>query len=163
MMSLPKYFPAAACLAFLSLGLATSGCASPSAEEWKTAIQCGGVQYVVTSHCKSSGDLFELNTCQPKQQLASGLQYVEIPSKQRSMNQAPLFATHWQCVRTDTGSYLMLDFSTGTGRAASDEAVEFYDSHLRKVSDEAIIHNIYKHTDKASEGYVKSIYPGEGN
>lgn len=162
MMSNSKYLQVSAYLAFLSLGL-TTGCASASAEEWKTDIPCGGLQYVVTSHCKASGDAFELNTCRPGQQLTVGKLSINVPSAPRTAKQQPIFATHWQCVKTDTGAYLLLDFSSGTGRTASDEAVEFYDKQLHRITDEAVIRSIYRHADKAPEGYVKSIYPGEGN
>lgn len=162
MMSKAKYLQVGTCLTFLSFGLTTLGCARPSVEEWKTAIPCGDTQYVVTSHCKASGDQFELNTCKPGQQLTNGQQSVDIPLIPRDAKRAPLFATHWQCVKTDKGSYLLLDFSTGTGRTANDEAVEFYDNQLHRVTDESVIRSIYKHVDKAPEGYVKSIYPGEG-
>ncbi len=162
MMLNSKYLQVSACLAFLSFGLATTGCASSNVEEWETVIPCGGSQYVVTSHCKASGDTFELNTCRPGQQLAVGKLSINVPSAPRTAKQPPLFATHWQCVKTDAGAYLLLDFSSGTGRTASDEAVEFYDNQLHRVTDETIIRSIYKHANKAPDGYVKSIYPGEG-
>lgn len=163
MMSKSNRLYAAASIAFFSLGLTTSGCASSSVDEWRTIIPCGGLQYVVTSRCKASGDTFELNTCQPGQRLTVGKISIEVPSTPRTAKQPQLFATHWQCVRTDTGSFLSLDFSSGTGRTADDEGVEFYDNQLHRVTDEAIIRSIYKHSNKAPEGYVKSIYPGEGN
>ena len=163
MMSKSRNLLVAVSTAFLSFGLATSGCASSSMEEWITTIPCGGAQYTVTSYCKASGDTFELNTCRPGQQLATGKRSIEIPSSSRTVKHPSLFATHWQCVTTQTGSYLLLDFSSGTGRTAKDESVEFYDDQLRRVSDQAIIRSINKHADNATQGYVKSIYPGEGN
>jgi hypothetical protein len=163
MMSKSKFLQGTACISLLIFGLTTAGCARSNAGEWKTVIPCGGIQYTVTSHCKASGDSFELNTCRPGQQLATGRRSIEIPSTARASKQAPLFATHWQCVKTDKDSYLLLDYSTGTGRAPSDEAVEFYDSQLNRVTDDSTIRSIYKHADKAPEGYVRSIYPGEGN
>ncbi|MDE2400038.1 MAG: hypothetical protein KGL90_00025 [Burkholderiales bacterium] len=163
MMSKSNRLQAAVSIAFFSLGLTTSGCASSNLDEWRTVIPCGGLQYVVTSHCKASNDTFELNTCQPGQQLAIGNISIELPSTPHTAKKPSLFATHWQCVTTDTGSFLSLDFSSGTGRTADDEAVEFYDKQLRRVTDEAIIRSIYKHSKNAPEGYVKSIYPGEGS
>lgn len=163
MMSTKRGFHAGLFFVFLFFGMATSGCASPSADVWETSIPCGGVLYVVTSHCKASGDLFELNTCRPGQRLAIGEKSVDVPSAPRAAKLPALFATHWQCVKTDTRVYLLLDFSSGTGRGANDETVEFYDNQLHRVTDEAIIRSIYKHANKAPEGYVRSIYPGEGN
>lgn len=161
-MSKTKYLQFVACIVFLSCGFAASGRADSGVEEWKTVIPCGGDQYIVTSHCKASSDPFELNTCRPGQQLAVGDLSIEIPAKARAATQAPLFATHWQCVKTDEEFYLLLDFSTGTGRSASDEAVEFYDRQLRRLTRESIIRRIYKYADEAPDGYVRSIYPGEG-
>lgn len=162
-MSKTKYSRIAASVAFLAFGLVIAGCATASEEAWKTIISCGGSQYVVTSYCKASGDAFELNTCRPGQQLAVGKLSIVVPSGPRTAKQSALFATHWQCVQTHTGSYLLLDFSSGSGRTSSDEAVEFYDKQLHRVTDEVVIRSIYKHAGKAPEGYVKSIYPGEGN
>ena len=162
MMAKKNCLQIAACLSFLAFGITMPGCARSSVDEWETAIPCGGTQYTVITHCKASGDSFELNTCRPGQRLAAGKLSIVIPSTERTSKQAPLFATHWQCLKVDKDSYLLLDFSTGTGRSAGDEAVELYDNQLHRVIDESIIRSIYKHLDKAPEGYVRSIYPGEG-
>lgn len=163
MMPRSKKWRLAACLAISNLGFATSGCASSAVEEWKTSIPCGDKQFIVTTFCKASGDPYELNTCRPGQQLTNGSRAVSLPPKPRDAKLSPLFATHWQCVRVGSSSYLVLDFSTGKGRSSSDESVEFYDMQLQVVNDEATIRAIYKYADKAPNGYVKSIFPGESN
>lgn len=162
-MSKTKYSRIAASVALLAFGLEVAGCANASEDAWKTMVPCGGVQYVITSHCRASGDAFELNTCRVGQQLAVDNLSITVPSAPRRVRSPALFATHWQCVQIDTGSYLVLDFSSGSGRTASDESVEFYDKQLHRVTDKVIIRRIYQHADKAPDGFVKSIYPGEGN
>lgn len=151
-----------ASVAWLSLGLAASGCAKTSGEEWKTTIPCGRVEYVVISSCVASGDDFELNKCREGQTLEIAGDSISIPSSPRSAKNPAIFATHWQCVTVDAVSYLLLDFSSGSGRTVGDESVEIYDHQLRRVVDDSIIRNIYKHLGKATEGYVRSIYPTGG-
>jgi hypothetical protein len=153
----------AALVAFLPFGLATSGCANSSLEEWETLIPCGGQNYILTSHCRSSSDSLELNACRVGQKLSVGKTSILVPSSSRAVKHPSIFATHWQCVRISTGSYLLLDFTSGSGRGANDEAIEIYDNQLRRVIDEATIRSIYENVDKATEGNVKSIYPEGGN
>jgi hypothetical protein len=147
----------------LSLWLSIFGCAQSIAEEWKTVIPCGPKNYVVTSHCRPSKDPFELNTCQPGQQLSSDPLSIQIPSSKKILKSALLFATHWQCVAVDTSYFLMIDYSTGTSQSEADEAVEFYDSQLLRINDAPTIKRIRQNTHNAPEGYINSIYPGEGS
>lgn len=162
MMSKNQYSRIAAFVALLVFGFVAEGYATASEEAWETIIPCGGKQYVITSHCIASGDVFELNICRAGQQLAVDNLSITVPSAPPRAKHSALFATHWQCVQFDTGSYILLDFSSGTGRTAHDESVEFYDKQLQRVTNKAIIRRIYEHADKAPEGFVKSIYPGEG-
>lgn len=163
MMLRSRKWSRAVCLTIANLGFGTLGCASLTVEEWKTSIPCGGKQFTLTSFCKASGDPFELNTCRPGQKLTNGSRSVALPATPRDAKLSPLFATHWQCVMTEAAPYLVLDFATGTGRSSSDESVEFYDMHLQVVTDESTIRGIYKRSGKAPNGFVKSIFPGEGN
>jgi hypothetical protein len=163
MMSTSHGLHAAVSVASLSLILASPGCAHASWEEWKTTISCDGAQYVVTSYCRASVDRFELNSCREGQKLANSSSSIAIPASPRKAKQPLLFATHWQCVKTHVGSYLLLDFSSGSGRTANDESTEIYDNQLRRVIDESITRAVYKHLEKAAEGYVKSIYPSGDN
>ncbi|MFG6447152.1 hypothetical protein ACG0Z6_02715 [Roseateles sp. BYS180W] len=136
--------------------------AKPSLEDWRTPISCGGQQFEVVSRCKAATKSMALNACEPGQRLTLGDKTIRIPTRPAGQGQAPLFAVLWSCLETSQGPILLLDYTSGQGRAEGDEDAEFFDSQLQVIKDPAKQRKLYKSLPQAKKGAVKSIMPGEG-
>ena len=142
---------------------ATAAQAKPNAEDWRTTISCGGLQFEVVSRCKAATKSMELNACEAGQRLTLGDKTICIPTRPTGKGQAPLFAVLWSCLETPQGPILLLDYTSGQGRAEGDEDAEFFDSQLQVIKDPTTQRKLYKSLPQAKKGAVKSIMPGEGS
>lgn len=137
--------------------------AQPKLEEWRTPITCGEKRFEVISRCHSSSDPMELNVCEPGQRLLGGGHSIQVPTRPAGKGKPALFATFWNCLETNRGPVLILDYVSGQGRSPDDEDVEFFDSALQVIKDKSTQSKLYKAMAQAKKGYVKSIMPGEEN
>lgn len=141
---------------------ATAAQSKPILEDWRTPISCGGQQFEVVSRCQAATKSMALNACEPGQRLTLGDKTIRIPTRPAGQGQAPLFAVLWSCLETPQGPILLLDYTSGQGRAEGDEDAEFFDSQLQVIKDPATQRKLYKSLPQAKKGAVRSIMPGEG-
>lgn len=114
-------------------------------------MSCGRAHYTLTSTCRKSPDLSQLNTCRPQTlriELEGATRSVVLPEFSRKERDrirtsggelGELFVVAWSCTKSSKGPFGTLYYSIGGGSAPYSEALSHYDASGRLiVSDSAL-------------------------